>query len=97
MGQGSVTIMNPGYQSVLEHRVPASSEEAKSGVRFALSFRHFIGGDEASSCSDDYYSGEEFSPIMPALLSSDEFAFPAKVVPSPPLLLLIVRPFPLQY
>ena len=41
MGQGSVTIMNPGYQSVLEHRVPASSEEAKSGVRFALSFRHF--------------------------------------------------------
>ena len=92
MGQGSVTIMNPGYQSVFDHRVPASSEEAKSGVRFALSFRH-----EASSCSDDYYSGEEFSRIMPALPSSDDVAFPAKVVPSPPLLLLIVRPFPLQY
>lgn len=84
MRQGSVTIMNPGCQSVLEHRVPASSEGAKSGVRFSLSFRHFIGGDEASSCSDDYFSGEEFSPTMPALPSSDtEDVSPAKVIPSP--------------
>ena len=39
LSEGSLTIMKPGCQQALEHRVPKSNEE---GVRYSLSFRKFI-------------------------------------------------------
>ena len=39
LSEGSLTIMKPGCQQALEHRVPRSKQE---GVRYSLSFRKFI-------------------------------------------------------
>jgi len=82
LGHGSVVVMKPGCQDVLEHRVPAASKPC--GVRFALSFRHFICKDNVSSCSSDiYHSGGEFSPSMPESPIVEEVDTPVKVTQPP--------------